>query len=110
MKDKVENCDADLSVAFRDAALEVTDLDSDGLGEITFAYSLNCATDMSPADLKLLTLENGEKYILRGKTRVAAMGTDPATGGEFTIDPSFKSGPPAFLEHAKASWLKVRAH
>ncbi len=110
VKDKVENCDFDLSVDFRDAALAVTDIDGDGFGELTFAYSLNCASDMSPAELKLLVLENGDKYILRGSTRIPKMGVDPAVGGDYKVDPSFKSAPPAFLEHAKAAWLKVRAY
>jgi hypothetical protein len=59
--------------------------------------------------LKLLVLENGDKYILRGSTRIAD-GTSPAVGGSFSIDPSFKDGPPAFLKHAKSGWLKVREH
>lgn len=110
VKDQVEKCDADMLVEFRDAALELTDLDKDGIGELTFAYALTCASDMTPAELKLLTIENGDKYILRGWTRMEAQGTNKPSGGEFTVDPSFKSGPPAFFEHAKASWLKVRPH
>ncbi len=111
VKDKEEGCDADLSVHFREGANAVTDLDGDGIGELTFAYSLNCASDMSPATLKLLMLENGEKYILRGTTRIAPSGADTAPmGGAYHVDASFKDAPPAFLEHAKASWLKVRAH
>lgn len=110
VKDQVEKCDADLSVTFRDAALAVTDLDKDGFGELTFAYSLGCASDLSPATLKLLVLENGDKYILRGTTRVPKMGDDPASGGDYQVDASFKDGPPEFLTHAKSSWAKVRAH
>jgi len=109
LKDKEEGCDADLSVEFRDAALAVTDLDHDGIGELTFAYSLNCASDLSPARLKLAMLENGDKFMLRGSTRVAG-GGEPASGGTFVVDSSFKEAPAGFLEHAKASWLKVRAH
>ena len=68
MKDQTEKCDADMTVELRDAALEVTDLDRDGFGELTFAYALNCTSDMSPATLKLLTIEKtvstarAEKY------------------------------------------------
>ena len=74
VKDQIEKCDGDMLVEFRDAALEVTDLDDDGIGELTFAYALTCTTDMSPAELKLLTIENGDKYILRGWTRIEARG------------------------------------
>jgi len=110
VKDTVEKCDADMVAEFRHEALEITDLDKDGIGEITFAYAMNCASDMSPAVLKLLTLENGDKYILRGTTRIEAAGPDTLAGGEFVADPSFRKGPPAFFAHAKAAWPKVRPH
>lgn len=48
--------------------LEVTDVDGDQIGELTFAYSLGCRGDVSPLVFKLLVLEGGEKYILRGET------------------------------------------
>lgn len=88
-------------MAFLDGATEVTDLDADGFGELTFAYSLACRSDMSPARLKLLMLENGEKFILRGTTNVPGVG-----GGQYTVDASFKAGPPALLEHAKKVWKR----
>lgn len=107
VKDKEEACDADLMAEFRDKALTVTDLDNDGFGEITFAYALRCTSDVSPATLKLLMLENGEKYILRGQSRVD---TGPEkVGGAFKVDPSFNAGPPAFLEHAKKQWSLVKS-
>lgn len=107
VKDKEETCDADLMAEFRDKALTVTDLDNDGFGEITFAYALRCTSDVSPATLKLLMLENGEKYILRGQSRVD---TGPEkVGGAFKVDPSFNAGPPAFLEHAKKQWSLVKS-
>lgn len=104
IKEKLEKCDADLLLAFRDGALAVTDLDKDGIGEITFAYAVACRTDMTPATLKLLMFEDGAKYILRGTMR-----GEEGSGGDFKVDRSFENGPPVFLEHAKASWLKVRA-
>lgn len=111
VKDQTEGCDADLMVNFRDAALELTDLDKNDIGELTFAYSMSCTSDVSPARLKLLTIENGHKYILRGETvsLAAVPGTNAvANGGTYVAD--FGKAPPVFLEHAKASWEKVRAH
>lgn len=107
VNDSSENCDVHLRASFRDAALSLTDLDADGIGEITFAYSLSCASDVSPSILKLLMLENGDKYILRGTTRVQDSPTH-RTGGEYREDASFKNAPKSFLDHAKSQWLKVR--
>jgi hypothetical protein len=104
--DKEEKCSDDLTAEFRDGALAVTDLDNDGIGEVTFGYILNCTTDVSPATLKILMLENGEKYALRGQMLVVVSPSE-RYGGGYQVDPSFQKAPPAFLEHAKATWTKV---
>jgi hypothetical protein len=79
------------------------DLDNDNYGEITFAYIKTCTSDVSPMTLKLLTLENGEKYIIRGSTRID-WGDGDVSGGEKNIDPSFKNGPSVFLSNANKIW------
>jgi hypothetical protein len=103
VRDKVEDCEYDMLVQVHPESLEVTDLDGDGAGEVTFGYKLACRSDMSPATFKLLVLEDGDKYILRGDTKIGsdAVGFD---GGNYKVDPSFKKGPPEFLEHAKKRW------
>jgi hypothetical protein len=35
---------------------------------VTFAYTLACRSDVSPVTFKLLMLENGRKYIVRGES------------------------------------------
>src|SRR5690606_29174293 len=74
----------------------------DGIGEVAFAYRADCVSDMSPVTVKLLLLENGDKYILRGTTRIEDPGG--AYGGDLKVDPSFTKGPKEFLAHAKALW------
>jgi hypothetical protein len=60
-------CSDDNGMRFHAADL-VTDLDHDGVGELTFGYFHNaCRTDMSPGDFKLFLLEGGDKYVLRGR-------------------------------------------
>jgi hypothetical protein len=108
VRDQTESCDADMSVSFSDEALGVTDLDSDGIGELTFAYRMNCTSDYSPATLKLLVTENGDKYILRGSTYTMTAPEQRAAGGDYKAD--FGKAPPQFLEHAKKVWAKVRPH
>lgn len=96
VSDGVEPCPLDLTAEFIEAAEAVTDLDGDGVAEATFAYRTSCKGDVSPDTVKLLVLEGGDKYILRG---------DDATSG--TPDPVPSKWPPAFLAHAKATWGRV---
>jgi hypothetical protein len=106
VRDLVTDCEMGaVTAAFHDAAFAVTDLDHDGLAEITFGYELACRSDVSPATYKLLVIENGAKYILRGQTRIPA-GDGPA-GGAFTADPAEAKWPAAFLAHAKDRWAKT---
>ncbi len=99
-------CEDDLFIDFVENSIEVTDLDNNNLGELTFAYKKTCTTDVSPRVLKVLLLEDGNKYIMRGYS-VVEFGEDQY-GGDQTIDPSFENGPPAFLAHAKQVWDKVK--
>jgi hypothetical protein len=99
--ERIDRCDAHLLLAFCDEALSVTDLDEDGIGEITFAYARACGAQSAPATLKLLMLENGDKYVVRGTT-------DDEQGRGVTADPSFDDRAPAFLEHARETWHRVR--
>lgn len=91
VQDGVSACDFDVTAGFLPGSLKVADRNADGLGEVTFAYDTACRSDVSPATLKLLVLQNGSKYILRGET-----------------DMSFAGGPtpaPPTAEPAPARWL-----
>lgn len=105
IRDHEERCDGDLFGKFIDESFAVTDLDEDRIGEVTFAYELGCMTDLSPKDLELLVLENGDKYVIRGATRIEFEGE--GYGGEQHIDDSFDEAPNAFLAHAKAVWADI---
>ncbi len=66
VRDGVTECDLDMVAEFAPQSLSVADVDGDSLGEVSLTYRLNCAGDISPGEQKLLVLEGGEKYILRG--------------------------------------------
>lgn len=101
LRERIDRCEAELFLAYRDGALAITDLDRDGVGELTFAYARACRKDAAPPILKLLMLEDGVKYILRGTMR-----DEQGRGGEHRVDPSFERAP-EFLEHAKRIWDQV---
>ena len=105
IKDGVQRCEFDLVAEYVAAATGLTDLDADGIAELTFAYRTTCTSDVSPLTLKLLVLEQGAKYIVRGSTRVDVGGGE-LTGGEHQPDGALKKQP-AFAAHAEAVWAKV---
>ncbi len=103
VREVVSACDTDLTNDFFDTSVGVTDLDQNGVGELTFGYRSACRSDMSPADMKVLVLEGSKKYILRGKT---SLPSDKPADNDFT--PDFKGAPDKFLEHATKVWKKFR--
>lgn len=98
IQDFEQACEFDVTVEFLPASLNISDLDENGFAEITFLYRKGCRSDVSPLDLKLILLENGEKYAIRGTTIVAGL------GGQEKIDPSFHTASPAFLSFAEQHW------
>jgi hypothetical protein len=99
-------CLFDLTNEVRETSVGVTDLDGDGIGELTFAYVTGCRSDVSPLGMKLLVLEGADKHILRGTTRVNT--GQEAVGGEFKAELG-KRAPASFLEHASKVWAKFVA-
>ncbi|PIG97900.1 hypothetical protein CS542_06705 [Pedobacter sp. IW39] len=55
---------------FIPGALFITDLNSDGIAECTFAYHLTCTGRVDNKVMKLIMLQNRNKYVIRGTTSV----------------------------------------
>lgn len=105
VRDGVAPCDFDLTAEFLGTAV-LTDLDGDGIAEVTIAYQLSCKSDISPDIVKLLVIDNGKKYILRGESLYP--GEDgKMRGGEFEPDPDAARWPKVFLDHARETWRKI---
>jgi len=100
-----KGCEYDLFADFIKDSITVTDLDNNNFGEITFAYNLACISDLSPIVLKLLILENGNKYIIRGHSKIVL--GDETIGGDKNIDSSFVKASPEFLEFANKVWADI---
>jgi hypothetical protein len=102
VKDRYEDCEFDNMTRFLSDANQVTDLDNDGLGEVWFAYVVDCTSDVAPLTTKLLGLENGDKYIIRGRIDDTGL-----TQSEKKVDASLTRGPEEFAEHADSLWIRL---
>lgn len=104
MMDQINNCELDIVCSFYDDHLTITDLDSNGLAEITMVYALSCKGDVSPNEKKLLMYEGGQKYAIRGE-ELMLMQKD-SIGGTWKADTAFSKAPKAFLSYAIEHWQK----
>ncbi len=86
VRDQVEHCSEDITLDVIDGSIEVTDLDGDGTGELTFAYRVGC----NATDIKLLVLEGGDKFIVR----------------DGRPDPAKAKWPAGFYDHATSAYKR----
>ncbi len=100
-----KDCDYDLTLAFIENSIKVTDLDNNNFGELTFVYKKACISDVSPLGLKLAMLENGDKFMIRGTTSIDQPSIK--VDGTKNVDASFKDAPDSFLSHANKIWESV---
>lgn len=103
--DSEKDCDYDLTLEFIENATKVTDLDNNNFGEITFSYKKACISDISPMDLELIMLENGNKFTIKGTTSIDKPGIK--VDGTKNIDASFENAPDDFLSHANKIWESI---
>jgi hypothetical protein len=102
--ERIEKCDADIVLEPQFGEWSVTDIDADGVGEASFAYTAGCTSDISPVSHKVFVTEGGEKYVLRGHTAVKPGGPDGETiGGEYKADKMDE----AFMKKATVVWEKT---
>ncbi len=102
--ERVDGCDFDVMLDPFFGDWSVSDVDNNGIGEASFAYTADCVSDVSPLNFKVFVTEGGEKYVLRGRSYRQFPDEEPH-GGEYTADKM----PPAFLTKAKQVW-ETTAH
>ncbi|MFO0548398.1 MAG: hypothetical protein U0271_08430 [Polyangiaceae bacterium] len=101
VKDGDQSCAFTDVTAFAADSLRVGDLDGDGVGDFSFAYTVGCSNEPLPEPFKLLVLESGDKYILRGTTVVQGY------GGGYTPDPVSSQWPAGFFDFADKEWTRL---
>jgi uncharacterized membrane protein len=104
VKDFEKDCFFDNRARFIEESFQIFDLDGNNFGELFFMYRLGCSSDISPDPIKLMMLENGEKYAIRGTTLVYIAPNEPEIGGEKQIDPEFTKIAPQLSQKASEIW------
>jgi len=109
--DFTKGCPVDITLQHVAQSLTVTDLDKNGYAEVTFLYTNGCRGDVSNDELKLMMLENGQKYAIRGTTMLYRNG-EPVEGynegASKTVDVAFNKAPTVLLNYANKQWNKFK--
>jgi hypothetical protein len=103
MTDLFDDCAWDINCEFFEKSLAVTDLDGDGLGEVSFAYALRCKGDGQPDEKKFIFFEGIDRYLLKGHT-YAFEKRKPAA--DKVVEKKFDDAPDAFVEYAHEQFSK----
>lgn len=110
--DFIRDCSPSPDISFIDNSLTITDLDLNGVAEISFIYRISCNKVKYQNVTKFIMLENGKKFALRSKNFNTNQFNKPidhdlnTLSTEYKIDRAFNSAPISFLEFAKLQWIK----
>lgn len=116
--DYMSGCGVKPESGFDFDSLSVTDIDQNGIGEISFVYKLLCNREnWGGSQVKLIMLENGQKFALRSEGRMQENGSIhndsnvPAPGKiwSYTIDTMYEQAPPDFLKYSQLCWAEFGA-
>lgn len=88
---------------FYKESIEITDLDGDNYGEVVFMYYFNCASEINPRTVKLMFIENGDKYAIRGDEYIKQF---YPKSGKKEFGKEFNNAPKEFSSHASKVWEK----
>tara|TARA_B110000902_G_scaffold186736_1_gene211320 strand:- start:293 stop:1042 length:750 start_codon:yes stop_codon:yes gene_type:complete len=79
----------DWFTGFIPRATTITDIDKDGVSEISLPYVLICRGGMDPGIMKIIMYEGQTKYALRGSTMIFCKG-EHTYGGEYKASENLK--------------------
>lgn len=106
--DFVDDCPLDIEARFLPGSLTVTDLDQNGTAEVWVVYRTTCRGDVSPSTQKIIMREGGQKYAVRGSSRIS-LGSGQYDGGNFTMDAALEKAPAVFRQYAVQLWKRRMA-
>ncbi len=108
--DYVQACPVDFKMTFVEESFTITDLDRDGITELSFLYLKTCRGDVSPATAKFMLLTNGKKYPIRGSAVMEyipeALREDYGGNGDYLLGEEFEQGGSAYKQFALEQWRR----
>ncbi|MDZ5603620.1 hypothetical protein SJI00_12625 [Pseudomonas sp. RP23018S] len=96
----------DLDVDFYTDVSDVTDLDQNGIAEVTVASHAFCGGGIDPQDITIELRAGQSVYSLTGQSLISPAGEEPF-GGEREESASYKGAPKVFREHLDSVWQQV---
>ncbi|WP_108869707.1 M949_RS01915 family surface polysaccharide biosynthesis protein [Aquimarina aquimarini] len=92
----------DMYTGFIKKAATITDLDKDGISEVSIPYVLICRGGMDPGTMKIIMYEDDTKYALRGETAICKQ-KEVMYGGTYKASESLKTNR-IFNEYLEKRW------
>ncbi|MDF0731239.1 hypothetical protein P0Y43_10925 [Pseudomonas entomophila] len=96
----------DLDVDFYADVSDVSDLNKDGIAEVTVASHAFCGGGIDPHDIAIELREGQAIYSITGQSLITPAGEEPL-GGERDDSASLKNAPQVLREHMDAVWQQV---
>ena len=96
----------DLDVDFYTDVSDVSDLNKDGVAELTVASHAFCGGGIDPHDIAIEMREGQASYTITGQSLITPAGEEPI-GGEREDSASLKAAPQVLRDHMDAVWQQV---
>ncbi|HDS1697476.1 MULTISPECIES: M949_RS01915 family surface polysaccharide biosynthesis protein [Pseudomonas] len=96
----------DLDVDFYNDVSDVSDLNKNGVAEVTLASHAFCGGGIDPHDIDIEMREGQASYTITGQSLISPAGEEPV-GGEREDSASLKAAPQAIRDHMAAIWQQV---
>ncbi|SHM45326.1 M949_RS01915 family surface polysaccharide biosynthesis protein [Myroides odoratimimus] len=107
MYDFIDCGPVDTGIFYIRNALTITDLNNNGIAEISFPYFLQCRGDISDDILKYMLYENNIKYALRGTNKQCKTSKEYQGGGKYTASDNLENNS-IFSSFLQQQWDKYK--
>ena len=106
--DFIEDCPVDFSINFIKNSFSVTDINNNGIKEVSFLYEIACQGGIGPIKMKLILIEGHKKYVIRGfrLDDVSIKNNETPNYPNSVIDEKFINAPHNFLDFSSKKWIQ----